>query len=50
MDEIPDSNVVESMIKLAQERFGYIQAVSDCHTSLAGVNKAIGVEDYFKER
>ncbi|MDD5423023.1 MAG: TolC family protein [Candidatus Omnitrophica bacterium] len=50
MDEVPDSSVVESMIKLAQEKFGYVQALSDCHTSLASINKAIGVEDYFKEQ
>jgi len=49
MDEVPDSNVVESMIKLAQEKFGYVQALTDCHISLASVNKAIGVEDYFKD-
>src|SRR3989338_6118858 len=24
MDEVPDSNVIESMIKLAQEKFGYV--------------------------
>ena len=49
MDEVPDSNVVESMIKLAQEKFGYVQALTDCHISLASVNKAIGVENYFKD-
>lgn len=49
MDEVQDSNVIESMIKLAQERFGYLQALADCHTSLAGINKAIGVDDYFKD-
>lgn len=48
MDEVQDSNVIESMIKLAQEKFGYIQALSDCHVSLASVNKAIGIEDFFK--
>lgn len=49
MDEAQDSNVIESMIKLGQEKFGYIQALSDCHISLASVNKAIGVEDYFTQ-
>ena len=48
MDEAQDSNVVESMIKLAQEKFGYVQALTDCHISIAGINKAVGVEDYFK--
>ena len=49
MDEAQDSNVIESMIKLAQERFGYVQALTDCHISIASINKAIGVEDYFKD-
>lgn len=49
MDEAQDSNVIESMIKLAQEKFGYVQALTDCHISLASINKAIGVEDYFKD-
>jgi len=48
MDEAQDSNVIESMIKLAQEKFGYVQALTDCRISLASINKAIGVEDYFK--
>lgn len=47
MDELQDSNLVESMIKLAQEKFGYVQALTDCHISLAAINKAIGVSDYF---
>lgn len=48
MDEIPDSNVIESMIKLAQERFGLVQAVTDCYISVASINKAIGRE-FFKQ-
>jgi len=50
MDEIPDSSVVDSLIKLAQEKFGYVQAVTDCKTSLATLEKAIGVDDYFKNK
>lgn len=48
MDEAQDSNVIESMIKLGQEKFGYVQALTDCHIAVAGINKAIGVEDYFR--
>lgn len=47
MDEVQDSNVMESMIKLAQEKFGYMQAITDCNISLAAVCKAVGIEDYF---
>jgi hypothetical protein len=49
MDEVPDSSVIESMIKLSQERFGYVQALTDCHTILASINKAIGIEDYYND-
>ena len=49
IDEAQDSNVVDSMIKLAQEKFGYVQALTDCHISLASINKAIGIEDYFRD-
>lgn len=50
LDEARDSSVVESMIKLSQERFGYVQALADCHTAIASINKAIGSEDYYKDR
>lgn len=49
LDEVPDSGVVDSMIKLFQERFGYVQALTDCHTAIASINKAIGIEDYYKD-
>ncbi len=47
MDEAQDSNVVESMIKLAQEKFGYLQALADCRIALAGLDKAVGIEGYY---
>ena len=50
MDEIQDSNVVDSLIKVAQEKFGYVQAVTDCKISLAALEKAVGSDDYFKNR
>lgn len=49
IDEAEDSNVIESMIKLSQEKFGYVQALTDCHTAIASINKAIGVKDYIKD-
>lgn len=49
LDEAQDSNVIESMIKLAQEKFGYAQAVTDCQISIASISKAVGVIDYFKD-
>jgi outer membrane protein TolC len=50
LDEVPTSTFVESLIKLAQERFGYAQALADCHTTIAAINKAIGSsEDFYKD-
>ncbi len=49
LDEVPDSNVIEGMIKMAQEKFGYVQALTDCHISVASINKAVGIEDYYKD-
>jgi outer membrane protein TolC len=49
MDEAQDSNVVDSMIRLAQERFGYVQSLSDCRVAMASISKAVGIPDYFKD-
>lgn len=49
MDEAQDSNVIDSMIKLAQEKFGYVQSVSDCQIAIASLSKAVGIADYFKD-
>lgn len=46
MDEAQDSNVVESLIKYYQEKFGHIQAITDYLTAVATVNKAIGADYY----
>jgi len=47
MEEVQDSNVIESMIKLAQEKFGHVQALSECKIALASISKAVGIPDYF---
>jgi outer membrane protein TolC len=47
MEEAQDSNIVESMIKLAQERFGHVQALSECNMALASISKAVGIPNYF---
>lgn len=48
LDETPDSGVVETLIKFYQEKFGHVQAMTDCITALAAIEKAVGVEDYFE--
>jgi len=50
MDEVQDSGTVDSLIKVAQEKFGYVQAVADCKIALAALEKAVGSEDYFRNR
>lgn len=50
MEEIQDPSIIDSLIKLAQEKFGYVQAVTDCKTALASLSKAVGVDDYFKNK
>ncbi len=49
LDEAQDSNVIESMIKLAQEKFGQVQAISDCHIAIASISKAVGIPEYFND-
>ncbi|MDD5496707.1 MAG: TolC family protein [Candidatus Omnitrophica bacterium] len=49
MEEAQDSNVIESMIKLAQEKFGYVQAITDCNIAVASICKSVGIADYFKK-
>ncbi|MCQ9206835.1 MAG: TolC family protein [Omnitrophica bacterium] len=48
LGELQYSDVIEEMIKLAEEEFSYIQAISDYFGSIAAINKAIGLHDYFK--
>lgn len=49
LEEAQDSNIIDGMVKLTQEKFGLLQALADCHISLASLNKAIGIEDYYKD-
>jgi outer membrane protein TolC len=47
LDEAPDSAVIESLIKAAQEKFGYVSAVAECYTTVASLNKAVGIDNFF---
>lgn len=42
--------LMEGMVEQAQNKFGFIQAVADYHTAVAGLNASIGDPDYFKSR
>ena len=48
LGEAQYSDVIEEMIKLAEEEFSYMQAITDYYISIASLNKAIGVDDYFR--
>jgi len=47
LNEALQSQLLEAMIKLADERSVYIKALSDYNLSLAKLNKAVGIKDYF---
>jgi outer membrane protein TolC len=47
LDELPDSAVIESLIKTAQEKFGYVSSVAECYTAVASLNKAVGIDNFF---
>lgn len=42
------SDVIEEMIKLAEERFSRIQAISDYYVAVASLNKAVGLDSHFE--
>jgi len=48
LGEAQYSDVIEEMIKLAEEEFSYIQAVTDYYIAIASLNKAIGLNNYFQ--
>jgi outer membrane protein TolC len=50
LQETAVSALMEGMIEQAQNKFGFIQAVADYHTAVAGLNAAIGDPDHFKSR
>ena len=48
MDESMTSDVLEQMIKLSEEEFGLLQALTDYHIAIKSLNKAIGIVGYFR--
>jgi len=42
------SRVIEELEKLSEHEYGLIQADADYYISIAGLNKAIGIPEYFK--
>jgi len=44
--ELEDSKVIESLIKLAEEQYGYMQALTEYFVSIAALNRAVGINDY----
>jgi len=47
LNEALQSQLLESMVQLADEKSVYIKALSDYSLALIKINKAIGVKDYF---
>jgi outer membrane protein TolC len=50
LQETSVANVIESVIEQSQNKFSFIQAVSDYHLSVSGLSVAIGDPDYFESR
>ena len=48
LGEVQHSDVVEEMIRLAEEEFSHVQAIADYYIAIASLNKAIGIDGYFK--
>ncbi len=48
LGEAQYSDVAEEMIKLAEERFSFVQAVADYFIAIASLNKAVGIHGYFE--
>ncbi|HNX90520.1 MAG TPA: TolC family protein [Candidatus Omnitrophota bacterium] len=46
--ELAISNVIEEEVKLGEYEFAKVQADTDYYTSIAALNKSIGINDYFK--
>jgi len=48
LGEVQHSDVVEEMIRLAEEEFSHVQSIADYYIAIASLNKAIGIDGYFK--
>jgi outer membrane protein TolC len=48
LGEAQYSDVIEEMIKLAEEEYAYLQAISDYYVAIASLNKAVGLDDHFE--
>ena len=48
LGEAQYSDVIEEMIKLAEERYSFIQAIADYYIAIASLNKAIGLNGYYE--
>jgi len=48
LGEVQHSDVVEEMIRLAEEEFSHVQAIADYYIAIASLNKAIGIDGYFQ--
>ena len=46
--EMETSRVIEEIVKLSEHEYSYIQADAAYYIAIAGLNKAIGISEYFK--
>jgi len=48
LGEAQYSDVIEEMIKQAEEEFSRVQAISDYYVSIASLNRAVGINNHFQ--
>ncbi len=47
LNEIPGSDLLKAQVELADSQAAYLQALSEHHTTVAALNKAVGLTGYF---
>lgn len=47
IQETQIQNLLEGLIEMAQDRFSFIQAITDYHLAVSSLNQSIGDSDYF---
>ena len=48
LGEAQYSDVIDEMVKLSEEKFSRIQAISDYYIAIASLNKAVGLDNHFE--
>jgi len=47
LGEVQYSDVIDEIIKLTEEKYSYLQSISDYYIAIASLNKAVGLDNHF---